>query len=445
MHQLRHSRTSQLLAVIFSTWLLSIGGCNWGGGDEGQPKRPSGTPTTHPGAHLHKVIGCDNPDRRLDVVFLHGVDGHHLETWHPDGKPNDYWPRWLGEDIENIGVWSLHYPVATTPFRGETMNLIDRGTSVLSLMEAEGFSDHPDIPVIFIAHSFGGLVTKQVLESADDSTKEEWKAILGRARGVVFIATPNSGSNLADYISFLGKLLTTVTVEELKRGGPYLLKLNRWYRDHAPELGVDTLVFAEERMTLGLKVVDKESADPGISGVTPIPMDSDHIDICKPNDQEDPLYKQVVRFIKKALRQQPPPDMPDPTASFEDGGAVNPPSAEDVAQPPATEAERVVLTYQNNTGRNLRLALYDWSRHFAQQNGRWRFLKLPLRSEERRFEDFIGADHAAGSTGWFSAYVVTPGNAVSSCLLTANLFAARKPRMVVKDAGLGPKIDFSFD
>lgn len=46
-------------------------------------------------------------------------------------------------------------------------------------------------------------------------------------------------------------------------------------------------------------VVAKESANPGVSGVNPIPIDADHASICKPANREAPVYISALRKLRK--------------------------------------------------------------------------------------------------------------------------------------------------
>jgi tetratricopeptide (TPR) repeat protein len=61
------------------------------------------------------------------------------------------------------------------------------------------------------------------------------------------------------------------------------------------------LVYCETRPTKGILVVNQTSADPGIKGVIPVPMDFDHISICKVADRKSQIYRQVKRFIQDNL------------------------------------------------------------------------------------------------------------------------------------------------
>jgi hypothetical protein len=55
-------------------------------------------------------------------------------------------------------------------------------------------------------------------------------------------------------------------------------------------------------------VVSEESADPGVSGGTrPIPVEADHITICKPDSRNSFIYISLVRHIAGVLKSCPPP------------------------------------------------------------------------------------------------------------------------------------------
>ncbi|MEL7011418.1 MAG: alpha/beta hydrolase, partial [Cyanobacteria bacterium J06588_4] len=60
---------------------------------------------------LVPILGTDNASCIGDVVFVHGLGGDALSTWHPQGKKEkaNSWLTWLGEDLEQVGIWTINY------------------------------------------------------------------------------------------------------------------------------------------------------------------------------------------------------------------------------------------------------------------------------------------------------------------------------------------------
>jgi hypothetical protein len=155
--------------------------------------------------------------------------------------------------------------------------------------------------VVFVTHSLGGLLVKQVLRHARDYGDVRWRSVVKRTRGVVFLSTPHSGSDIANWVKHLGFVLrNTVSIKELEAHDPRLRELNIWYRNNVGALGIRTEVYCEKIPMHGFLVVDETSADPGIAGVVPIPMDDDHVSICKPPNKNAHVYKRVRRAIAGA-------------------------------------------------------------------------------------------------------------------------------------------------
>lgn len=170
--------------------------------------------------------------------------------------------------------------------------------NVLAVLDGAGVGRRP---VCFVAHSMGGLLVKQLLRHASTLAKE-YRHICDFTRGIIFFSTPHTGSSVASLVSYLQFLLrTTVAVRELEAHEPRLRELNLWYRNNAADLNIATRVFYETRETKGVMVVNATSADPGLPAVTPIPVDSNHFDICCPELRNDLRYVQTLKFLNDRL------------------------------------------------------------------------------------------------------------------------------------------------
>jgi pimeloyl-ACP methyl ester carboxylesterase len=213
---------------------------------------------------LVAVRGCDDPRRRGDVVFVHGLNGDPRDYW---GAPGSHWPEWLGEALPDVGVWSLGYENAAFKprkfsfpgnifGRGFAMPLPDRAKSVLLTLENHEIGRRP---LVFITHSMGGLLVKQLLRIANEGPPQSTeKTLLENTRGVCFIATPHIGSDLAKWVKYFGWLLkTNVSVEDLQPHEPGLRELKEWYSNFVtrPGVGIGTLAFYEMKPTSGMALM----------------------------------------------------------------------------------------------------------------------------------------------------------------------------------------------
>jgi len=247
-----------------------------------------------------KISGCDNPNRVGDVIFIHGLMGHPYDTWHRGkGDNEDFWPAWLGEELPELGIWSLGYEIEPLACKGNSMPLVERATSILTLLDAYDVGDRP---LIFITHSMGGLLLKQMLHHAYDFGSQRWKAIVEQTQGIVYLSTPHSNVDFTNWMNYIGSLLgNAVNIEELESNHLQLRELNSLYRHHPHLSKIPIEVYCEQLHTYGILIVSETSADPGISGVKPIPLDENHISISRPASKESLLYLRVKRFIRQQI------------------------------------------------------------------------------------------------------------------------------------------------
>ncbi|MDY0884685.1 ABC-three component system protein [Dongia soli] len=237
----------------------------------------------------------------VDVVFVHGLRGDLKGSWISSGSgepEGDYWPLWLAKDIPGINVYALGYPASIFAqwAKGE-MGLFERAKAVLEYMASKGFGAKP---IALITHSLGGLLAKQVIRTAIDNPNTAWNSIAQNCKAIFFIATPHSGASLAALLKFAVPRLISKHVETLNQGCDQLNELNETYRNLALRLGITTFPYYEKYRTNNVSlVVTRESADPGCGENQPIPIDADHISICKPKNREALLYCSIKSHLSK--------------------------------------------------------------------------------------------------------------------------------------------------
>jgi pimeloyl-ACP methyl ester carboxylesterase len=280
--------------------------------DTAQPKTTKSWPQKAEQKAVNFIGGDKSANRRGDVIFIHGLDGDAFSSWHPSGKPDVFWPQWVAEDNPELAVWTLKYDANSSEWFGGAMPIEDRARNLLGELTARDIGKKP---TIIIAHSLGGLIAKQLLNQCFVPGNEEWETIGGNVQGVVFLATPHTGSDLASLTEFVDRLAKaakkSVLVDQLKRDAPMLRSLNYDYRKHSKARKIETLVYFEGKPienVLGTLVVPPGAADPGLSDADPLALDEDHITIAKPIARDTQLCLTIDKFIKRKISAAPVPD-----------------------------------------------------------------------------------------------------------------------------------------
>ncbi|KAI4802493.1 hypothetical protein KUCAC02_020327 [Chaenocephalus aceratus] len=262
----------------------------------------------------------DNQPIKADVLFIHGILGAAFKTWRQKDRngleeetesKDDYtecWPKsWLAADCPNLRVLSVEYDshlsdwMAKCPVENQRKSLAYRSRELLKKLKLAGVGERP---VVWVAHSMGGLLVKKML--LDASEDPEMQALLNNTKGIMFYSVPHHGTFMAEYsVNVRYLLFPSVEVRELCKDSPALRNLNENFLDMAKEKEFKVLSFTETLPTnigpmIKILVVPTQSANLGIGEL--IEVDVDHLNICKPEKKDSFLYKRSLQFILEALQ-----------------------------------------------------------------------------------------------------------------------------------------------
>lgn len=260
---------------------------------------------------LVKICGSDSA--AIDVVFVHGLTGDPRATWgcSVDGS---FWPQWIHDDLNRVAIYTFGYPASLfAKWAKKEMDIFERAANTLEVMAGMGLGLRP---IAFVAHSLGGLLVKILLRKAYESSDSDFKRIAASTRLVFFLSTPHTGSSLADVINALpGK---SPHIALLANDTGFLEDIKGSYKKLTEERNdLSTVAYYEKKKTKNVAlVVDRHSADPGACRCEPVPLDKDHIDICKPADKEDVLYLGIRRHLSNLLTDIPPGHCTDADESY---------------------------------------------------------------------------------------------------------------------------------
>ncbi|KAL6318321.1 hypothetical protein AAG906_039413 [Vitis piasezkii] len=262
----------------------------------------------------------------LDVVFVHGLRGGPFKTWRitedksstqsglvekidqEAGKQGTFWPReWLAAEFPHARLFSLKYKTNLTQWSGASLPLLEVSSMLLDKLVAAGIGNRP---VVFVTHSMGGLVVKQMLYQAK---AENIDNLVKNTIGIVFYSCPHFGSKLADMPWRMGFVFRPApTIGELRSGSPRLVELNDFIRHLHKKKQLEVLSFSETKVTpivegyggwaFRMEIVPIESAYPGFGEL----ISADHINSCKPVNRTDPSYTVTLDFLRKLKAQLTP-------------------------------------------------------------------------------------------------------------------------------------------
>ncbi|KAL6649354.1 hypothetical protein ACP70R_013578 [Stipagrostis hirtigluma subsp. patula] len=262
----------------------------------------------------------------MDVVFVHGLRGGPFNSWRiaddkssttkaglvesideDAGKEGTCWPReWLAADFPQARFFTVKYKTNLTQWTGASLPLQEVSSMLLRKLVSAGIGSRP---VIFVTHSMGGLVVKQLLYQAKLNNYDKF---LNNTVGLVFYSCPHFGSKLADMPWRMGLVFRPApSIGELRSGSPRLVELNDFVRQRHSKGLLDVLSFSETQVTpivegyggwaLRMEIVPIESAYPGYGELVVLPS-TDHINSCKPVNKNDPSYAETLGFLEKNFK-----------------------------------------------------------------------------------------------------------------------------------------------
>ncbi|GLV44251.1 uncharacterized protein CBL_12453 [Carabus blaptoides fortunei] len=220
-----------------------------------------------------------------------------------DKNRTQCWPKdWLPKDCSNLRIIGVNYDTSLSlwipmcPITKTKGTLDERSDEILEKLLASGVGKRP---VIWLTHSMGGLLVKNMLVKAWESKDPDKKRLCENTKGVVFYSTPHKGTNIASFNQTTSLFLwPSVEVRELKAGSPALLKLHNRFLELLQSNNVNILSFVETEGTsisplkFNFHLVAEQSAKLDIGECYEIPLD--HLGICKPMNRHSFLYQKGI-------------------------------------------------------------------------------------------------------------------------------------------------------
>lgn len=224
----------------------------------------------------------------------------------PEPDPFIYWPRdLLPKDCPQSRVLVYGYDTKVTKYARAATNKNSVYSHAKDLLFALSRARRLDRPLIFIAHSLGGVVVKEMLAQSAMATEEGPKNIVDSTSAVVFLGTPHRGSpELAALGEWARSLISTFRMEtndailnalnlrttDLERAQESFSAL--WFKyDFRVKTFQEGLGLTGVNLSvLGNKVVPDSSSCIGDARERAETIQANHMDMCRFKGPNDPNY-----------------------------------------------------------------------------------------------------------------------------------------------------------
>jgi hypothetical protein len=252
---------------------------------------------------------CDGAD--VDVCFVHGLTGNRESTWTFDGQAQP-WPKiLLPNDLSKARLLSWGYDayfIRTTT--AGTNRLVDHAVNMLHDLTTDRRKHNAGSrPIIFVAHSLGGLVCKEAILQSRNNPEVHLRSIFHNLKGIIFMGTPHRGSWMADWAKIpvralrIAKSTNRSLIQVLGTGDQFLESIQTRFLSMVRELHEDdrklqvTCFYEEIPLPVVGKVVSKASAT--FEGYSPMSIHANHMNMVRFRSASDSGYKRVLGELER--------------------------------------------------------------------------------------------------------------------------------------------------
>ena len=219
-----------------------------------------------------------------------------------------YWPKdLLPLDIPGARIVVWGYDTRITFLKPQSRaSILHHTETLLSDLVILRPVGEAQIPLIFIAHSLGGIIVKDALiRSKYDSTA--FKLIQPATLGVIFLGTPHHGSEkakLATTIAEISRICApgdpnTQILRALELNSELLQRIATDFNHILSSGQMHVHSFSEELKTNGMMIVESDSAAIRHTRETRSTLHADHRTIARYSSREDPNFGRVAGVLQR--------------------------------------------------------------------------------------------------------------------------------------------------
>ena len=218
--------------------------------------------------------------------------------------PRDLLPRKI--PCARIITWGYDVQIASLISGAATSSIYQHSDTLLADLVSlrNSTKTKKEKPLIFVAHSLGGIIVKDALSLSRQETTS-CREILPATIGVVFLGTPHQGSKAAS----LGKMAFELTrcflkdpdlriLRALERDSEILERISRSFGYVLAAGHIKVHSFREELGTHGITIVDASSSMVNYLHESRSNLHANHRDMAKFSSAKDPNFERVQGILQ---------------------------------------------------------------------------------------------------------------------------------------------------
>ncbi|KAI1655243.1 hypothetical protein F4813DRAFT_368207 [Daldinia decipiens] len=169
-------------------------------------------------------------NHQYDCIAISGLASHPFGSWQPHGRDKSF--MWIRDELPQFlpTVRFILYGYDTI-LRPSTsfQRVSDLANSFIDVLQAGGWTSPTAKPLLFLAHSLGGVILKQTLLMLAGAGQQQ-ASITNLIQGAIFFGVPSQGMAIDDIFRMLGDQPNKdALVTEISNESNYLSQLEKQF------------------------------------------------------------------------------------------------------------------------------------------------------------------------------------------------------------------------
>ena len=164
-------------------------------------------------------------------MLVHGLNGHPQRTWTANNGvfwPSQLLPKTLGHVRARVLVYGYNADVYAFGGRSATSDyILQHAQTLVMTLDSERFNeDASERPIIFVAHSLGGILVKKALDYSCEITNvnnENLRSVFVSTFGIIFLGTPHNGADPAKWGKMVQSMCNALLPKKVLDTEPQLI------------------------------------------------------------------------------------------------------------------------------------------------------------------------------------------------------------------------------